>query len=110
MPDVQTGFAIAVGVGIAVGLLLTVGAVVFPPLTRLVGLVFLRWKKRRAGDKPYCCHILCFRDAEFGIYGSSGHFEDVTEACERHIGSLLGTPTWLHEENDHWLVHPISHG
>ena len=107
MLDVQTGFGVAIAVGLAIGLLLTVGAVVFPPLTRLVGLACLRWKKWRADDKPYCCYILCFKNAEFGIYGSSGHFEDVTETCVKHVGALLGTPTWLKVENDHWVVHPL---
>lgn len=107
MIETQTGFAIAIGVGIALGLLITVGAFVFPPLIRLVGLVFLRWKKWRARGKPYCCHILCFRNAGFGIYGSSGHFEDATEACEGHVGALLGTPMWLKKESEHWVVYPI---
>ena len=104
--ETQTGFAIAVGIGLTVGLFLTVFAFVYPPLARLVGLLALRWKKWRAGGKPYCCHMTCFRNAEFGIYGSSGHFEDVTETCVRHVGALLGTPTWLPKMNDHWVVHP----
>ena len=57
--------------------------------------------------KPYCCTLGCPKDAEFFIHGSSGHFEDVTEACEDHIGVLLGTPTWLSKQNDHWLIYPI---
>ena len=68
----------------------------------------LRPKHPGAEGKPYCCELDCVKDAEFGIYGSSGHFEDVTEACEEHVGALLGTPTWLANENDHWVIHPIS--
>jgi len=63
-------------------------------------------------DKPYCCYIndndeSCPNDAEFALYGSSGHFEDVTETCEAHVGMLLGTPTWLSKENSHWIVYPL---
>jgi hypothetical protein len=68
----------------------------------------LRAKYPGAPGGPYCCEPDCVKDAEFGIYGSSGHFEDVTEACEDHVGILLGTPTWLDKMNDHWVVHSIS--
>ena len=72
----------------------------------------LRERKKFPGapGNPYCCEMHCKKDAEFGIYGSSGHFEDVTEACEEHIGVLLGTPDWLKKKNDHWLVYPIGVG
>ncbi len=65
-----------------------------------------RLKQRRA--KPHCCFPDCLKDAEFSIHGSSGDFEDVTEACEEHAGALLGTPAHLEKENDHWVVHPIA--
>jgi len=58
--------------------------------------------------KPYCCALGCSKDAGFSIHGSTGHFEDVTEACESHVGALLGTPAWLPKQNDHWLVYPIE--
>jgi len=69
-------------------------------------------ERLRAVQKhPRCCEHDCPEDAEFSIHGSSGHFEDVTEACAEHVGKLLGTPTWLlqggKEENEHWTVHPI---
>ena len=56
---------------------------------------------------PRCCYPDCGKPAEFGIYGSSGHFEDVTETCEDHVGALLGTPTWLARENTHWTIYPL---
>ncbi len=57
---------------------------------------------------PYCCFINCPKAAEFSIHGASGHFEDVTEACEDHIGALLGTPTWLEKENKSWSGYPME--
>lgn len=56
---------------------------------------------------PHCCYPDCGKAAEFGIYGSSGHFEDATETCVDHVGLLLGTPTWLPRENSHWIVYPL---
>ena len=88
----------------------------WPALLALVAApkALLGLKKRDkypgAPGKPYCCYLDCPNDAEFGIYGSSGHFEDVTEACEAHIGALLGTPTWLKKENEHWVVYPMATG
>ena len=73
----------------------------------LVPLLRERKKFPGAPGKPYCCEMHCQNDAEFGIYGSSGHFEDVTEACAKHVGALLGTPTWLPKMNDHWVVRPL---
>ncbi len=58
--------------------------------------------------KPHCCFPECPKDAEFSVHGSSNHFEDVTEACENHVGALLGTAAWLEKENDHWVIHPIE--
>jgi hypothetical protein len=46
----------------------------------------------------------CDKDAEFTIFGGSGHFEDVTEACTEHVGALLGTPEWLTKGNREWTV------
>jgi hypothetical protein len=51
--------------------------------------------------KPYCCLPGCPADADFSIHGSPGQFEDVTEACESHVGALLSA-------HDHWLVYPIE--
>lgn len=64
-------------------------------------------------NKPYCCYINdedepCENDAEYAVFGSSNHFEDVTEACTMHVGFLLGTPLWLDEHNEHWRVYPIT--
>lgn len=63
--------------------------------------------------KRHCCFNRrffggCRRKAEFSIYGSSGHPEDITETCEKHVGGLLGTPTYLKLENKHWVVYPIK--
>lgn len=57
--------------------------------------------------RPHCCHPDCLNDAEFSIHGSSGHVDDVTEACTDHVGALLGTPARLEKENEHWVVHPM---
>ncbi len=92
--------------------------VLIPPLAGVLVLVLgMRWllpsmmRKRNkfpgAPGKPYCCENTCEKDAEFSIHGSSGHFEDVTETCEEHVGELLGTPMWLEKENSHWLVYPV---
>ncbi len=52
-----------------------------------------------------CCVITCRKDAEFDIFGGSGHFEDTTQACEDHVGSLLGSPDWLApKDNTQWTV------
>jgi hypothetical protein len=58
--------------------------------------------------KPHCCEQECPNDAEFSIHGSSGHFEDVTEACEEHVGALLGTSACLEKPNEHWRVYPMG--
>lgn len=59
-------------------------------------------------DAPHCCDPDCDRPAEFGIYGESGHPEDVTEACVAHVGELLGTPQWLPGHNLSWTVAVIT--
>ena len=59
-------------------------------------------------SKPHCCIIECDKNAEYGIYGGSRHFEDVTEACEDHVGALLGTPDWLKQNNTEWTVVELS--
>jgi hypothetical protein len=45
----------------------------------------------------------CQKEAEFDIYGQSG-FEDNTQACEEHVGVLLGTPDWAKKETTEWTV------
>lgn len=63
-------------------------------------------------DQPWCCIIECENDAEFEIFGDSNHYEDSTEACEDHVGALLGTPDWLMKmrgrETKEWTVVPIA--
>lgn len=41
--------------------------------------------------KPHCCEHDCAKDAEFAIYGTSGHPEDCTHACRAHVGDMLGS-------------------
>jgi len=46
-----------------------------------------------------CCYlsddgVQCENNAEFTIYGGSHHPEDDSQACESHVGPLLGTPAW----------------
>ena len=53
---------------------------------------------------PWCCAMGCPKGAEYHIYGGSGHFEDDTQACEDHVGYLLGTPDWLKKDNTEWTV------
>ncbi len=55
-----------------------------------------------------CCDLWCMNPAEFEITGGSGHFEDNTHACETHVGSLLGTPEWLDQENREWIITPLA--
>ncbi len=57
---------------------------------------------------PHCCFMGCGRDAEFDLWGSSGHFEDYTQSCVEHVGALLGTPTWLATNNTQWIVVPVG--
>ena len=65
---------------------------------------WLRKQARVQTVVPSCCVIGCGNPAEFGIHGGSGHFEDATEACENHVGTLLGTPDWLEPDNKQWTV------
>lgn len=59
-------------------------------------------------SKPYCCHQGCGKDAEFRIFGSSRLPDDVTEACQDHVGHLLGTPVGQVPESDAWTVVEIA--
>lgn len=59
--------------------------------------------------KPFCCFVSdegkdCGKDAEFTVYGGSGHPEDYTESCEAHLGAMLGTPSWLEKPDQSWTV------
>jgi len=56
---------------------------------------------------PHCCYPECRADAEFSIHGLSG-FEDVTEACEKHVGALFGTPARAEKENEEWRVYSMK--
>lgn len=59
------------------------------------------------GDKkppPQCCIMDCDKEADFEIYGESKHPDDATEACEDHVGALLGSPAWLKNQNQSWTV------
>lgn len=58
----------------------------------------LRWKAE--SDKPFCCVLTCNLDAEFDIYGESNHPDDTTQACELHVGELLGTPMYRAQTSD----------
>lgn len=53
----------------------------------------------------------CGKEAEFQIYGDFGHPEDVADACEDHVGVLLGTPEWAEKmygrESHSWTVVPL---
>ena len=60
----------------------------------------------RVASKPRCCEHDCTKIAEFTIYGSNGHPENVTEACSDHVGHLCGTPVGQ-TEDDHWIVVPL---
>ena len=67
----------------------------------------------REGDRRWCCHHDCEKDAEFEIYGVGeglDPYSNVTDACEEHVGALLGIPVDEHERGlraDHWRVVPI---
>ena len=53
-----------------------------------------------------CCHLECNKDAEFTIraMGPGVDYFDITQACEQHVGSLLGSIT--ETPADHWVVLP----
>jgi hypothetical protein len=59
-------------------------------------------------NQSHCCYLGCNKLAEFGIYGAPAHFEDVTEACSKHVGELLGTPLWKTQPNTHWVIYPLK--
>ena len=71
-------------------------------------LAELRRVRAVFSDVMPCCNLFCMEPAEFEIVGGSGHFEDSTLACAVHVGELLGTPDWLVEPNDLWIVAPIA--
>lgn len=48
-----------------------------------------------------CCFLNCGDLAAFVIYGE--HPDDYTNACEDHVGALLGTPVG-HPDNCRWVV------
>ncbi len=60
----------------------------------------------------YCCYIDpctdegCKAKVDFLITGQAG-FEDTTDACERHVGLLLGTPMWAKNENQCWDIEVV---
>lgn len=64
-------------------------------------------------DAALCCYIedadhqRCETDAEFDIYGESGAPDDITQACEAHIGALLGSHPSGHQ-NRSWTVYDMA--
>jgi hypothetical protein len=66
-------------------------------------------KERNVSDS-ICCFLGCGKPADFRIEGQPEHFEDYTEACEAHLGALMGTPKWREKPDTHWLVYPLNRG
>ncbi len=60
----------------------------------------------KAMSNAPCCHIPCGELAEFDIYGETRP-DDVTQACEAHVGALLGSPVGA-LENRRWVVVALS--
>ena len=52
----------------------------------------------------FCCVMECEAEAMFQIEGTHHHPDDNTQACEAHVGELLGTPDWADYENTWWDV------
>lgn len=50
----------------------------------------------------------CGKAAEFAVYGGSEHPEDYTDACEAHVGVMLGTPMFVEGDNVRWTVEVIT--
>lgn len=50
----------------------------------------------------------CPTPAAVTIYGESGHPEDFIDACEAHVGVLLGTPQFVAGDNRRWTVEAID--
>lgn len=48
--------------------------------------------------------VRCEQPAAYNIYGASQLLEDNTQACEAHVGALLGTPVGAPMENQSWTV------
>lgn len=56
---------------------------------------------------PLCCFPSCFAagtPAEFEIYGESQLPDDNTQACEAHVGTLLGSFKEPSHQNRSWTV------
>ena len=70
-------------------------------------------KRRMVNAMPYCCSIDCELPAEFTVYtlrkggGFAGPdiYSDDTQACETHVGSLLGwQPAAQYTDDIYWEV------
>ena len=63
-------------------------------------------------ESRFCCAIGCKSDAEFEVLtlnGGPDPYSDSTDACETHVGALLGyQPSAPHPENVYWEVHALA--
>jgi len=75
------------------------------------------WTNDQAGataltETALCCFPTCFArgtPAEFEIIGDREGLNMATQACESHLGVLLGTATNDGPKNRSWTVVPIEH-
>ncbi len=65
--------------------------------------------------EPFCCTIGCDKPATFEIFAVRGKvnagpdpYADVTQACEAHVGALLGwQPDCVDPDGVSWLVYSL---
>ena len=71
------------------------------------------------GDLPHvCCHIGCFKAAEFTIHAirpfgetaGPDHYADDTLACKEHVGQLLGHQLEAKDADEiYWAVFRLDY-
>jgi len=59
-------------------------------------------------EKQKCCYDGCDEDADFSVYHTCGHPGCVTDACEDHVGRLIGCISGSPSaERQPWRVYPL---
>jgi hypothetical protein len=68
------------------------------------------WALRRLLEQSHgkVQQIVIDPEGEFQMFGAPAHPDDYTEACQAHVGALLGTPTWRGQPDTCWMVYEIA--